>query len=244
MQAVGLVFAFTKLRCWYSEVTASCTRPPDSPGDMNIVTQFELFAVETPDLIYGPFISRASAKQKGFTRYYVGPCAKNHCVGRRVCDWKCPECGHLGNRIRNKRYHATHVEQMVAERKIKNSTSEYKKYHRQWMVKYREDPQQRFLSNLRSRLSIAVKKGKKAASTIELTGCTIAELRDYLQSQFLPGMTWENYGKHGWHVDHIRPCASFDLIDEKQQRECFHYANLQPLWAIDNFRKGARWQKH
>jgi DNA/RNA endonuclease G (NUC1) len=50
-------------------------------------------------------------------------------------------------------------------------------------------------------------------------------------------MNWENYGKNGWHIDHIIPCASFDLTDPKQQKNCFHYTNLQPLWAADNIRK-------
>jgi hypothetical protein len=50
-------------------------------------------------------------------------------------------------------------------------------------------------------------------------------------------MTWENYGPV-WHVDHIRPCASFDLTDPAQQRECFHFSNLQPLFAAENLAKG------
>ena len=51
-------------------------------------------------------------------------------------------------------------------------------------------------------------------------------------------MTKENYGL--WHVDHIIPCASFDLTDPKQQKICFHWSNLQPLKAIDNLKKGTR----
>ena len=52
-------------------------------------------------------------------------------------------------------------------------------------------------------------------------------------------MTWENHTPTGWHVDHIIPCAAFDLSKPEEQRKCFHYTNLQPLWAIDNIRKGA-----
>ena len=61
----------------------------------------------------------------------------------------------------------------------------------------------------------------------------------HLEAQFKPGMTWDNYGLKGWHVDHIRPCASFDLRDPEQQRRCFHYTNLQPLWAEENLKKGS-----
>ena len=51
-------------------------------------------------------------------------------------------------------------------------------------------------------------------------------------------MTWDNHGK--WHIDHIKPCASFDLLHKKQQRKCFYYKNLQPLWAQENLSKGAK----
>ena len=52
-------------------------------------------------------------------------------------------------------------------------------------------------------------------------------------------MSWGNYGK--WHVDHIRPCASFNLVNEEEQKKCFHYTNLQPLWAKDNLSKGSKY---
>jgi len=52
---------------------------------------------------------------------------------------------------------------------------------------------------------------------------------------------WDNYGS-GWHIDHIRPCSSFDLSDEEQQRACFHHSNLQPLWVKDNLEKGSKWE--
>lgn len=75
---------------------------------------------------------------------------------------------------------------------------------------------------------------------MELLGCTIEELRTHLEAQFQEGMTWDNYGRDGWHIDHIKPCSSFDLLKEAEQRECFHYTNLQPLWAKDNLSKGAK----
>ena len=61
---------------------------------------------------------------------------------------------------------------------------------------------------------------------------------DHLESLFVPGMTWDNQGE--WHIDHVIPCAAFDLTDPAQQSECFHYTNLQPLWAVDNLKKAAR----
>lgn len=97
----------------------------------------------------------------------------------------------------------------------------------------------RLRKRLQGRLSKALSGHTKIGSTMELVGCSVQELREYLESQFLPGMSWENHGE--WHVDHKRPCASFDdLSDPEQQRECFHFSNLQPLWALDNLRKGKK----
>ena len=99
------------------------------------------------------------------------------------------------------------------------------------------DPAIRIVANLRRRLLNVVSAEKKSANTMVQLGCSRSFLLRHLKHQFLPGMTWDNYGE--WHIDHIRPCASFDLTDPEQQKQCFHYTNLQPLWAVDNLRKGA-----
>lgn len=80
---------------------------------------------------------------------------------------------------------------------------------------------------------------KKSARFIELIGCSVEHLVHHIQRQFLPGMTWENREK--WHIDHIRPCASFDLTQPEQQRECFYYLNLRPLWGRKNQQKKDSW---
>jgi hypothetical protein len=97
----------------------------------------------------------------------------------------------------------------------------------------------RLVDNLRRRLNKALRGISKSARTLALLGCTLDELRSHLEAQFKPGMTWENYGYRGWHVDHIRPCSNFDLSDPEQQRQCFHFTNLQPLWAELNLKKAA-----
>jgi hypothetical protein len=95
----------------------------------------------------------------------------------------------------------------------------------------------RLKNNLRRRINQAVRGTSKSMKTMKLVGCSINELKNHLETQFVVGMSWENYGKKGWHIDHILPCASFDLTDPEQQKKCFHYTNLQPLWADDNYRK-------
>jgi hypothetical protein len=77
----------------------------------------------------------------------------------------------------------------------------------------------------------------KKCKSKELTGCSWQFLVEYLESKFLPNMSWNNYGLYGWHIDHINPCSSFSLVLEEEQRKCFHYTNLQPLWAKDNLQK-------
>jgi hypothetical protein len=96
----------------------------------------------------------------------------------------------------------------------------------------------KMLCNLRTRLYQALKKLKKSDSTMKLTGCTLEQLKKHIESKFKDRMSWDNYGV--WHIDHIIPCAQFDLSDPEQQKICFHYTNLQPMWGEDNMRKGAR----
>ena len=105
--------------------------------------------------------------------------------------------------------------------------------------KYKTDINFKLRHNISQRIRHGLKGIEhKSAHTRELLGCTIDELWTHLESQFKPWMTRENHGL--WHIDHIRACAKFDLSDPAQQRECFHYSNLQPLWAHENFSKGVK----
>jgi hypothetical protein len=80
----------------------------------------------------------------------------------------------------------------------------------------------------------------KTSSAVQDLGCTIPELKFHLESLFQDGMTWENHGKYGWHIDHIFPLARVDWNNEEQIKKVCHYTNLQPLWAKDNLQKGAK----
>jgi len=118
-------------------------------------------------------------------------------------------------------------------RKIRN---EYQKQKKKTDINYK------IAGAIRSRIYSQVKSlgHGKVDSTVKLLGCTIPELRKYLESQFKKGMTWANYGQ-GWHIDHIKPCAKFELHRAEEQYKCFHYTNLQPLWAKENYSKGSKY---
>jgi len=90
---------------------------------------------------------------------------------------------------------------------------------------------------LRRRFNKAFKLHQISSYILRVCGISLAGLREHLEKQFAPGMTWENYGFHGWHIDHRRPICSFDLSDPAQVAQAFHFSNLQPLWKADNFRK-------
>lgn len=102
----------------------------------------------------------------------------------------------------------------------------------------------RVLRALRGRINASIKRAKRTVEFVKkcdltknLIGCSVDALIAHIESQFAEGMHWGNHGLRGWHIDHILPCASFDMADPEQQRKCFHYTNLQPLWGSDNIRK-------
>ena len=129
----------------------------------------------------------------------------------------------------------------------------YKTHARKWESENREhvlereriyrkskrdsDPLIKIRTNLRTRLNRAIAAQYKKGSAVRDLGCSIAELKTRLESQWLPGMSWANYGRGGWHIDHIRPLSLFDLTEREQVLVACHYTNLQPLWAADNIIK-------
>ena len=122
----------------------------------------------------------------------------------------------------------------------KQERDEENRKRRIWCAERRKnDPSYRLVCNLRSRISAALKNAKtiKAENSMSLFGCSVDELKAHLESQFTEGMSWDNYGYYGWHVDHIKPCIRFNLLLDTEQKACFHYSNLQPLWAEDNLTK-------
>ena len=143
----------------------------------------------------------------------------------------------IKNKHKIKEYQKEYKEKNKEKRKeyrIKNK----EKINEQRKERIKTDLNFKFRSYIRTRLINAIKRqyGLKAQSSMELLGCSIEDARKHLESKFDLFMTWENHGSY-WHIDHIIPCASFDLTDPEQQKKCFHYTNLQPLEAIENIKK-------
>ncbi len=134
----------------------------------------------------------------------------------------------------------------------KQEIKEYHQSHRKQRnksetIRRQADINYKIRGNLRSRLTKALKGSKKFLSTMFLIGCDVEYLMYHLQCKFAKGMNWDNYGKGNngkkeWQIDHIRPCALFDLSKPSEQRKCFNYINLQPLWAKDNIKKGSKYK--
>ena len=170
-----------------------------------------------------------------------------NCGNDLYCKGKCKKCY---MKEYSKKYYIKNIDKEKARLKaykIKNKEAErernikWNKDNRDYINKrerdrYKNDPQTRISNILRRRLGKAIKSDQ---SHVKNLGCTIDELRKHLEDQFQEGMTWDNHGVYGWHIDHIKPLAKYNLEDEDQLKEACNYKNLQPLWAKDNLSKGA-----
>ena len=215
-------------------------------------------------------ISRKDAKAKGLPHYFTGkPCINGHIDLRYTGRGTCRTCNLKFSKESQER-HPERCRERRRKYRIENAAkiaAAFKRWYDNWMrekpgenVKktqrwlnsrpnYRKDrrkndPNFHIADTLRCRVRQALFRvgAQKSDVTVELIGCTFEFLHEYLEARFQPGMTWGNYGygNDKWHIDHIRPCASFDLTDPAQQRACFNFSNLNPLWQPDNLRKGAK----
>ena len=144
-----------------------------------------------------------------------------------------------GARDRRYRWEENHPLQAKACKKQSK-----KKFRPKQAIKDKErlliDPCFKLKMRLRSRLKNAVIGDFKNGSAVQGLGCSIDEFKLYIQARFADGMTWDNWTTDGWHMDHIKPLASFDLTDRAQFLTACNFTNLQPLWALDNLSKGAK----
>ena len=156
------------------------------------------------------------------------------------------------NLQRHRKYYICNKEKLTVRYKEyrlnnKEKIKEYRINNREKLNTYQKNRMKSYLifkikRNLRTRINRLLNGNTKSAKTIKLLGCSVEFLKNYLEQQFIEGMAWDNHSVHGWHIDHIKPCASFDLSKPEEQSKCFHYSNLQPLWAEDNLKKGSLYE--
>ncbi len=144
----------------------------------------------------------------------------------------CKSCYHIQiakapSRVLHNQYRKKHYSNN-REAIIKQATRRKK-------VRYQTDPYYKLKKQMRNRLKLALKNNWKSGQTIELLGCSISELKYYIESQFQPGMTWNN--RKDWHIDHIKPLCTFNLNNPDQVKIACHHSNLRPLWAEENMRR-------
>lgn len=153
-----------------------------------------------------------------------------HSKGKFGVESKCKSCCVL----KSKTYYRRNI--LAIKQYQQDNKALIASRRKSWNLnKLHTDIQFKLKNNLRRRLRNALKGDYKKGSAVELLGCSVVEFKQYLESKFQVGMSWENYGK--WHIDHIIPLSSVDLTDFECLRRVCHYSNLQPLWAIDNIRK-------
>lgn len=148
---------------------------------------------------------------------------------------------------RMKIYNQTHKKE-IRDCYLKNRKKLKKRQKRYERNRRKTDINFKILHNLRDGIRRVLKEHTKSLKTIKLLGCNVIFLKNYLESKFKLEMSWDNYGRgwngkgmEEWHIDHIRPCCSFNLSKVSEQKKCFHYTNLQPLWASENRKK---WNKY
>lgn len=137
-------------------------------------------------------------------------------------------------------YYAKNRDKKIKEVKIyriKNPDKVRARINKRYKIRIKQDINFRLSMGLRARLNAAIKANVKKGSAVRDLGCSIEYLKQYLEAKFQPGMSWENYGIRGWHIDHIIPLSSFNLQNREELLKACHYSNLQPLWAIENIKK-------
>ena len=217
-------------------------------------------------------ISKKDAKIKGFKKYYTGgECLRGH-VSERYISGGCVECSNEKNHSeytrqyykdhkseyseRGKKHYRENIEDYKARSHVnyendkESVSSRHKKYikdnrlslNEKIIIRKKTDIQFKLATGLRDRTIKAVKGEFKGGSAVSDLGCSIGEFKFYIEGKFKPGMSWDNWSKTGWHLDHIKPLSSFDLTNRKEFLVACNYKNIQPLWAADNLSKAAKYE--
>jgi hypothetical protein len=191
-------------------------------------------------------IDQEKAEQK---RIYMREYARNRKANDPAFHERSKEAGRKSQAKRRasdkdttKLWKEKNKEKIVAYNKIygqKNRNKLNKKACETNKIRRKNDSTFALMRRERVRVYDVLKGIRKAAKTETLLGCSYDFFRGYIEGKFVENMGWHNMGE--WHIDHIQPLCSFDLNDVEQQKQAFHYTNQQPLWAMDNLKKGAKY---
>jgi hypothetical protein len=213
-------------------------------------------------------ITRKDSTKCGKIHYFTGkPCKHGHIAPRYVKNRECVECAKIRLNTEKakarrsvyynseywkeyqKAYRKMRFDQGYTENPVKhrirtirwrkNNPDRCRELDRASHNRRMKNPSCLIEKRIRGRLR-DVMQCRRPGKIDEYVGCDLDHLRDHIQSKFKFGMDWENHGLFGWHIDHIRPCASFDLTQPGEIEKCFHYTNLQPLWWYENLSKGSK----
>lgn len=124
---------------------------------------------------------------------------------------------------------------------VNKATSKWSKNNREQRNQYFKnrrlnEPLFKLRCNLSTLIWVSLKRNgySKNSKTYNILGCTFKEFKEHLEKQFLEGMNWDNSGE--WHLDHIYPTSL--AKDKEELLKLNNYTNFQPLWAVDNIKKG------
>jgi len=204
-------------------------------------------SVESQGLFYGPLLSRLTAEAKGYKWYVTGrACSAGHLCERQTANGRCRDCAAETNAENCRRWYEEKGRAQViktAKQWVQANPEKVKATKSAHWKRKLATPQGRIKRSCRRRVVSALFANglSKTEATAQLIGCSLEAFAAHLESQFSPEMTWENYGRTTWHIDHIRPCESFDLSCPMQRSICFNWRNQQPLGALQNIAKGAAW---
>lgn len=176
---------------------------------------------------------------KGHEKYFVK--GRNHC---KKCHNKAERESYQTYKdersVLKKEYNKTYLKRPEVIERIKTykQCDEYKEYCRKYArERVQNNLEERIKTNIRNRIRHSVKEHNECSA--ELIGCPINVLIEWLEYNFDENMSWDNYGSY-WHMDHIRPCNSFDMTNKKDRLQCFNWKNIAPLEARENESKHCR----
>jgi len=142
----------------------------------------------------------------------------------------------------NKTYQKVNKEKVNTYKKkwLENNLEKRKEVSKRYQRKKREDNYYRILDAFRSSFYLMLKKNS-ASKKFKLLKYNREDLIKRIESTWTEGMNWDNYGKNGWHIDHIKPLSSFDINKQEELNKAWDLNNLQALWASENLSKSSKY---